>query len=147
MSSGGVDQTPAQHAAQRRLVEGAPDRVGYLLKDRVSDVSEFADAVRRVARGGSVLDPEVVSALLGRARARSCIEELTPRERDILALMAEGRSNQAIAENTYLSPKTVDAHVAHIFNKLDLLPTADEHRRVMAVVMFLRDHQTGVREL
>jgi DNA-binding NarL/FixJ family response regulator len=97
----------------------------------VSDVSEFADAVRRMAPGSSVLDPEVVSALLGRARTRSRIEELTPREREILALMAEGRSNLAISEHVYLSPKTVEAHVAHIFNKLGLLPTADEHRRVM----------------
>jgi DNA-binding NarL/FixJ family response regulator len=113
----------------------------------VSDVSELADAVRRVARGGSVLDPEVVSALLGRARTRSRIEELTPREREILALMAEGRSNQAISEHVYLSPKTVEAHVAHIFNKLGLLPTADEHRRVMAVVMFLPDDQTDLSRL
>jgi DNA-binding NarL/FixJ family response regulator/class 3 adenylate cyclase len=135
----------ASHAL--KLVEGSPDRIGYLLKDRVSDVSEFAEAVRRVARGGSVLDPEVVSALLGRARARSRIEELTPREREILALMAEGRSNQAISEHAFLSPKTVEAHVAHIFNKLGLLPTADEHRRVMAVVMFLRDHQTDPSRL
>jgi DNA-binding NarL/FixJ family response regulator/class 3 adenylate cyclase len=128
----------ARHAV--RLVEGSPDRVGYLLKDRVSDVSEFTDAVRRVARGGSALDPEVVAALLGRARILSPIEQLTEREREILALMAEGRSNQAISEHLYLSPKTVEAHVAHIFSKLGLLPAADDHRRVMAVVMYLRDH-------
>jgi len=128
----------ARHAV--RLVEGSPDRVGYLLKDRVSDVSEFTDAVRRVARGGSALDPEVVAALLGRARSLSPIEQLTEREREILALMAEGRSNQAISEHLYLSPKTVEAHVAHIFSKLGLLPAADDHRRVMAVVMYLRDH-------
>jgi DNA-binding NarL/FixJ family response regulator/class 3 adenylate cyclase len=123
-----------------KLVEGAPERVGYLLKDRVADVSEFVDAVRRVSRGGSVLDPEVVAALLGRARTLAPIEQLTGREREILALMAEGRSNQAISERLYLSPKTVEAHVAHIFSKLDLLPATDDHRRVMAVVMYLRDH-------
>jgi DNA-binding NarL/FixJ family response regulator/class 3 adenylate cyclase len=128
----------ARHAV--KLLQGAPDRVGYLLKDRVSNVSEFADAVRRVARGGSVIDPEVVSALLGRARDRTPIQELTEREREILALMAEGRSNQAISERLYLSPKTVEAHVAHIFTKLGLLPAADDHRRVMAVVMYLGDH-------
>jgi DNA-binding NarL/FixJ family response regulator/class 3 adenylate cyclase len=128
----------ARHAVH--LLERAPDRVGYLLKDRVSDVSEFADAVRRVARGGSVIDPQVVAALLGRARERSPLQELTDREREILALMAEGRSNQAISERLFLSPKTVEAHVAHIFTKLDLLPTADDHRRVMAVVMYLREH-------
>ena len=128
----------ARHAVH--LLERAPDRVGYLLKDRVSDVSEVADAVRRVARGGSVIDPEVVAALLGRARQQSPVEELTGREREILALMAEGRSNQAISERLYLSPKTIEAHVAHIFTKLGLLPAADDHRRVMAVVMYLRDH-------
>jgi DNA-binding NarL/FixJ family response regulator/class 3 adenylate cyclase len=128
----------ARHAV--KLLEGAPDGIGYLLKDRVSDVSEFADAARRVARGGSVIDPEVVAALLGRARTRSPVEELTDREREILALMAEGRSNQAISERLYLSPKTVEAHVAHIFSKLGLLPAADDHRRVMAVVMYLREH-------
>jgi DNA-binding NarL/FixJ family response regulator/class 3 adenylate cyclase len=128
----------ARHAV--KLLEGAPDGVGYLLKDRVSDVSEFTDAVRRLARGGSAIDPEVVAALIGRARARSPIEELTEREREILGLMAEGRSNQAISERLYLSPKTVEAHVAHILSKLGLLPAADDHRRVMAVVMYLRDH-------
>ena len=128
----------ARHAT--KLLESSPERVGYLLKDRVSDVSEFTDAVRRVARGGSIIDPEVVAALLGRARAQSPIEELTDRERDILGLMAEGRSNQAISAHLYLAPKTVEAHVAHIFSKLGLLPAADDHRRVMAVVMYLRDY-------
>jgi DNA-binding NarL/FixJ family response regulator/class 3 adenylate cyclase len=128
----------ARHAL--KLLERAPHRVGYLLKDRVSDVSEFRDAVRRVAQGGSVIDPEVVTALLGRARGWSPIEDLTEREREILALMAEGRSNQAISERLYLSPKTVETHVAHLFTKLGLLPAPDDHRRVMAVVMYLRDH-------
>lgn len=121
-----------------KLLEGAPRGVGYVLKERISDLSEFADMARRVSRGGSVIDPEVVSALLGRARTRGPMEELTDREREILALMAEGRSNQAISERLYLSPKTVEAHVAHIFSKLGLLPAADDHRRVIAVVMYLR---------
>ena len=128
----------ARHAV--KLLEDAPARIGYLLKDRVSDVSEFADAVRRVARGGSAIDPDVVARLLGRTRERSAIEELTEREREILALMAEGRSNQAMCERLYLSPRTVEAHVAHIFTKLGLAPTADDHRRVLAVLMYLRDH-------
>ena len=113
----------------------------------MSDVSEFADAVRRVARGGSVLDPEVVSALLGRgSNPQSHRGVDAARARDPCH-MAEGRSNQAISEHVYLSPRTVEAHVAHIFYKLGLLPTADEHRRVMAVVMFLRDHQTDPSRL
>ncbi|MCI0635189.1 MAG: response regulator [Actinobacteria bacterium] len=123
-----------------KLLEQASDRVGYLLKDRVSDVSEFADAVRRVARGGSVIDPDVVARLLGRTRERSALEELTDREREILSLMAEGRSNRAICEHLFLSLKTVEAHIAHIFTKLGLEPAADDHRRVLAVVMHLRQH-------
>jgi DNA-binding NarL/FixJ family response regulator/class 3 adenylate cyclase len=122
------------------LLERAPAGVGYLLKDRVSDVSEFADAVRRVARGGSAVDPDVVARLLHRTRERSVLEELTDREREILSLMAEGRSNRAIGERLFLSPKTVEAHVAHIFSKLGLEPAADDHRRVLAVVMHLREH-------
>jgi len=128
----------ARHAV--KLLEDAPERIGYLLKDRVSDVSEFVDAVRRVARGGSAIDPDVVARLLGRTRERSAIDELTEREREILALMAEGRSNQAMCERLYLSPRTVEAHVGHIFTKLGLAPTADDHRRVLAVLMYLRDH-------
>jgi DNA-binding NarL/FixJ family response regulator/class 3 adenylate cyclase len=125
-----------RHAVE--LLEESGDGVGYLLKDRVSDVSEFTDVVRRVARGGSAIDAEVVSRLLGRSREGSVLDALTDREREILGLMAEGRSNQAICERLYLSPKTVEAHVAHIFAKLGLRPTPDDHRRVLAVLMFLR---------
>jgi DNA-binding NarL/FixJ family response regulator len=126
----------ALHAV--RLLEQAPERVGYLLKDRVADVAEFVDAVRRVASGGSVVDPEVVGRLLSRTREKSAIGGLTGREREILGLMAEGLSNPAIGERLHLAPKTVEAHVAHIFTKLDLLPGADENRRVLAVLMYLR---------
>ena len=125
-----------QHAV--RLLEASPDGVGYLLKDRVADVHELADGVRRVASGGSVIDPEVVSQLLRRRRATDPVERLTEREREILGMMAEGRSNQAISERLFLSPKTVETHVGHIFDKLGLLPAADDHRRVLAVITFLR---------
>jgi DNA-binding NarL/FixJ family response regulator/class 3 adenylate cyclase len=121
-----------------KLLESGSGGVGYLLKDRVADVGELAEAVRRVASGGSVIDPEVVAQLLRRRRERDPIEELTAREREILALMAEGRSNQAICERLFLSPKTVETHVGHIFDKLALIQTPDDHRRVLAVVAFLR---------
>jgi DNA-binding NarL/FixJ family response regulator len=124
------------HAVQ--LLEDGASGVGYLLKDRVTDVGEVVDAVRRVAGGGSVIDPEVVAQLLGRRRARNPIEELTDREREVLALMAEGRSNQAISQRLFLSPKTVEAHVRSIFTRLDLAATPDDHRRVLAVLAFLR---------
>jgi DNA-binding NarL/FixJ family response regulator/class 3 adenylate cyclase len=121
-----------------RLLEAGPAFIGYLLKDRVADVDELVDAVRRVARGGSVIDPEVVSQLLRRSREVDPIEQLTDRERDVLGLMAEGRSNQAIGERLFLSPKTVETHVGHIFEKLRLIPAEDDHRRVLAVVAYLR---------
>jgi DNA-binding NarL/FixJ family response regulator len=124
------------HAMQ--LLQGGVQGVGYLLKDRVADVAEVADAVRRVAGGGSVIDPEVVAQLVGRPRVRSPIQELTDRERQVLALMAEGRSNPAICQRLYLSPKTVEAHVRSIFTRLDLPVTPDDHRRVLAVLAFLR---------
>jgi DNA-binding NarL/FixJ family response regulator len=124
------------HAVQ--LLEDGASGVGYLLKDRVTDVGEVVDAVRRVAGGGSVIDPEVVAQLLGRRRARNPIEELTDREREVLALMAQGRSNQAISQRLFLSPKTVEAHVRSIFTRLDLAATPDDHRRVLAVLAFLR---------
>jgi DNA-binding NarL/FixJ family response regulator len=123
--------------AMKLIADGATG-VGYLLKDRISHLAEFAEAVRRVGAGGSVIDPEVVSQLLGRARARSPLDELTPREREVLALIAEGRSNQAICTKLYLSPKTLDTHVHSIFRKLDLRPAADDHRRVLAVLTYLR---------
>jgi DNA-binding NarL/FixJ family response regulator len=119
------------------ISEGAAG-LGYLLKDRVSNVQEFTDAVRRVGAGGSVIDPEVVSRLVGRARRASPLDALTEREREVLTLMAEGRSNQAISERMFLSPKTVEGHVRNIFTKLDLTDTHDDHRRVLAVLTYLR---------
>lgn len=122
-----------------RLLQHAPQRVGYLLKDRVSDITEFAGAVRRIAGGGSVIDPEVIAQLLRRRDQDSILDQLTSRERDILALIAEGRSNQAICQRLSLSPKTVETHVGSIFTKLGLLPAADDHRRVLAVLMYIRN--------
>jgi DNA-binding NarL/FixJ family response regulator len=122
-----------------KLLQHAPQRVGYLLKDRVSDIGEFAGAVRRIARGGSVIDPEVVAQLLRRRDRDSVLDQLTDRERDILALIAEGRSNQAICQRLFLSPKTVETHVGSIFTKLGLLPAADDQRRVLAVLMYIRN--------
>jgi DNA-binding NarL/FixJ family response regulator len=104
----------------------------------VADVREFAESLRRVARGGSVIDPEVVALLVNRRRARGPLDELTDREREVLALMAEGRSNQAICERLFVTPKTVEAHIASIFSKLELLPAPDDHRRVLAVLAYLR---------
>jgi serine/threonine-protein kinase len=121
-----------------RLVTDGEGGVGYLLKDRVADVGEFAEAVRRVARGGSVIDPEVVALLVNRRRARGPLDELTEREREVLALMAEGRSNQAIRDRLFVTAKTVEAHIASIFSKLGLLPAPDDHRRVLAVLAYLR---------
>jgi DNA-binding NarL/FixJ family response regulator len=121
-----------------KLLQNTPQRVGYLLKDRVSDIAEFTDAVRRIARGGSVIDPEVVAHLL-RRRAEGELADLTGRERDILALMAQGRSNRAIGERLFLSPKTVETHIGAIFAKLGLLPAADDHRRVLAVITYLKN--------
>ncbi|MGZ4150330.1 MAG: response regulator transcription factor [Actinomycetota bacterium] len=125
-----------RHAVQ--LLEDGAGGVGYLLKDRVADGAEFVDALRRVAAGGSAIDPEVVSRLLTRARQDSELDRLTDREREILAAMAEGRSNRAIGELLFLSPKTVETHVGSIFAKLGLEPTADDHRRVLAVLAYLR---------
>lgn len=111
---------------------------GYLLKDRVSDLEGFRDAVRRVGEGGSAVDPEVIAQLVRRRRATDPIEVLTPREREVLSLMAEGCSNRAIGATLSLSEKTVEAHVRGIFTKLDLQPAPDENRRVLAVLAFLR---------
>jgi len=120
------------------LVAESAEGVGYLLKDRVADVERFTDSVRRVAEGGSALDPEVVSQLLGRHRRDDPLAELTAREREVLGQMAEGRSNRAIAEQLVITERAVEKHVTSIFSKLDLSPTAADHRRVLAVLKFLR---------
>ena len=127
-----------EEAYALELIGEDPAGVGYLLKDRVSDGHHFAEAVRRVAEGGSALDPEVVSQMLGRRRVQDPLEELTPREHDVLALMAEGRSNQAIAHALVISGRAVEKHVTTIFTKLHLPPAAEDHRRVLAVLAFLR---------
>lgn len=111
--------------------------VGYLLKDRVLDPKRFAEAVHRVAEGGSALDPEVVSQMLGRRRIKDPLAELTSRERTVLGLMAEGRSNRAIADTLVISERAVEKHVTSIFTKLNLPPAAQDHRRVLAVLAFL----------
>jgi DNA-binding NarL/FixJ family response regulator len=123
--------------AMELLAESA-EGVGYLLKDRVSDVDEFVSAVRRVAEGGSALDPAVVSQLVGRRRGNDPVGELTPRERDVLELMAEGRSNEGIAKRLVVTERAVEKHVTSIFTKLRLPPAAEDHRRVLAVLTYLR---------
>jgi DNA-binding NarL/FixJ family response regulator len=123
--------------AMELLAESA-EGVGYLLKDRVSDVDEFAAAVRRVAEGGSALDPALVTQLVGRRRQHDPLDELTPREREVLELMAEGRSNQAIGERLFITPRAVEKHITSIFGKLRLPQASDDHRRVLAVLAFLR---------
>jgi DNA-binding NarL/FixJ family response regulator len=121
-----------------RLLGDGRGGVGSLLKDRVADVDELTDAIRRVGRGGSVVDPEVVAVLVGRRRTHDPLSTLTSREREVLALMAEGRSNQAIAASLVVTEKTVETHVANIFSKLGLEPAPDDHRRVLAVLAWLR---------
>jgi DNA-binding NarL/FixJ family response regulator len=120
------------------LLSESAEGVGYLLKDRVSDVDEFAAAVRRVGEGGSALDPTVVSQLVGRRRREDPLEDLSPREREVLELMAEGRSNQAISERLFITPRAVEKHVTSIFQKLRLPASAEDHRRVLAVLTYLR---------
>jgi serine/threonine-protein kinase len=121
-----------------RLLEQAPERAGYLLKDRVSEVAVISDALRRIHEGECVIDPTIVSRLVTRKRERGPLDELTEREREVLGLVAEGRSNGAIAEHLFLSRKTVDSHISQIFMKLDLRESPDDHRRVLAVLTFLR---------
>jgi DNA-binding NarL/FixJ family response regulator len=120
------------------LLAESAEGVGYLLKDRVADVERFVDSVRRVADGGSALDPEVVSQMLGRRRAEDPLAELTPREREVLGLMAEGRSNHAIAAELVVTERAVEKHVTGIFGKLDLGATPEDHRRVLAVLTYLK---------
>jgi len=119
------------------LLAQSAEGVGYLLKDRVSDIEEFAAAIRRVAQGGSALDPALVAELVERPRKRGPLDELTPREREVLELMAEGRSNQAIGELLFITPGAVEKHTTNIFRKLGLSPTLADHRRVLAVLAFL----------
>jgi DNA-binding NarL/FixJ family response regulator len=120
------------------LVGDSAGGVGYLLKDRVADVDRFVDSVKRVAEGGSALDPEVVAQLVGRARRDDPLAELTPREREVMELMAEGRSNNAIATQMTVTERAVEKHVTAIFGKLGLPPAPEDHRRVLAVLAFLR---------
>ena len=119
------------------LLAGQTRGVGYLLKDRVADVDEFVDALRRVGEGGTVLDPDVVAQLLARSRHGDPLARLTSREREVLALMAEGRSNAAIAATLFVGEGAVEKHVTNIFAKLDLLPADSDHRRVLAVLRYL----------
>ncbi|WP_042396515.1 response regulator transcription factor [Streptacidiphilus carbonis] len=119
------------------LLAGSTRGVGYLLKDRVADVREFTEAVVRVAEGGTALDPEVVAQLLGRSRRHDVLDALTPREREVLGLMAEGRTNSAIAKQLVVSDGAVEKHVSNIFMKLGLTQSSDDHRRVLAVLTHL----------
>jgi DNA-binding NarL/FixJ family response regulator len=127
----------AQYATE--LLGANTSAIGYLLKDRIADIGEFLGAVRRVASGATVLDPEVVSQLLARSRRLDPLERLTAREREVLELMAEGRTNTAIARTLVVSDKAVEKHVGNIFTKLDLPPAADDHRRVLAVLQWVKE--------
>ena len=131
----------SQHVETEHLFEllaGDPRGSGYVLKERVADIAQFTDAIRRVAAGESVIDPQVVSRLVARPRRDSPLQTLTERELAVLGLMAEGRSNHAIAAQLFMSPKTVETHVGNLFAKLGLLPGAEDHRRVLAVLTYLR---------
>jgi DNA-binding NarL/FixJ family response regulator len=121
-----------------KLLAESTEGVGYLLKDRVSDIGEFAAAVRRVAAGGSAIDPMIVSQLLRRQRGADPLDGITPREREVLELMAEGRSNQGIAERLVITERAVQKHITSIFQKLGLAASDEDHRRVLAVLRFLR---------
>jgi len=121
-----------------RLIQAASGGMGYLLKDRVSDLANFVDAVRRVASGEFVIDPDIVAQLVGRRRHQSPLDELTPRELEVLRLMAEGSSNRSICQKLFLSPNTVESHVRNILSKMGLEESSDENRRVLAVITYLR---------
>jgi DNA-binding NarL/FixJ family response regulator len=133
-----LSQFYEEYYAQELIGERA-EGVGYLLKERVGDVDAFIDAVNRVAAGGTALDPEVVGRMLGRRREDSPIDRLSPREGDVLAAMAEGKSNRGIAESLFVTQAAVEKHITSIFDKLDLDPGASEHRRVLAVLTYLRN--------
>lgn len=120
------------------LLGSSAEGVGYMLKDRVADIDRFAEAVRRVGEGGSVLDPEVVSQLIGSRRGDDPLDRLTPREREVLGLMAQGRSNVAISRDLVVTERAIEKHVTNIFIKLDLPPAEDAHRRVLAVLAYLK---------
>jgi DNA-binding NarL/FixJ family response regulator len=124
----------------RELLSDGAGGVGYLLKDRVGDVRQFVDAVQRVAGGGTAMDPEVISQILARRSRVTPLAELTPREREVLALMAEGRTNVAIARSLVITTKAVSKYIARIFAKLDLPPSDDDHRRVLAVLAYLNSN-------
>jgi DNA-binding NarL/FixJ family response regulator len=124
------------HAMQ--LLQDHPERVGYLLKERVFDIAVLVDALRRLAEGESVVDPSIISRLLGGRRETSALEELTGREREVLELLTEGLSNRAIAQRLIVAERTVEAHFKQIFQKLDLAASPDSHRRVLAVLTYLR---------
>jgi DNA-binding NarL/FixJ family response regulator len=121
-----------------RLLENHPERSGYLLKERVSDVAVLVDALQRIDEGECVVDPTIVSRLIGHPREANLLDELTERELEILSLMAEGHSNEGICKKLFLSPKTVETHVRHILGKLGIGETSDYHRRVLAVLAYLR---------
>jgi DNA-binding NarL/FixJ family response regulator len=121
-----------------RLFGERPEGFGYLLKDRVLEIDDFVEAVKRVGRGGTAMDPQIVSQLVGNRKRDDPVDDLSPREREVLGLMAEGRSNSGICAKLYLSPKTVETHVSSIFNKLRLAQAPDDHRRVLAVLAYLR---------
>ncbi len=121
-----------------RLMKDHPDGVGYLLKERVSDLALLTDALTRLQENESVIDPTIVSRLVRHSRQPSALDELSEREREVLTLIAEGRSNKGIGDRLYLSPKTVEAHVKHIFHKLELDESPEDHRRVLAVLAYLR---------
>ena len=121
-----------------RLLEEHPERSGYLLKERISDLAVLVDALERIDQGECVLDPTIVARLVGRAREESPLDDLTEREREVLSLMAEGHSNDGICRLLFLSPKTVETHIRHILLKLDIGETSDYHRRVLAVLAYLR---------
>jgi len=137
-----LSQYYEEQYAQDLIGEHA-EGVGYLLKERVGDVESFIDAVTRVARGGSALDPEIVGRMLGRRQRDGPLDRLSPRERDVLAAMAEGKSNHGVAQTLLVSQAAVEKHVTSIFHKLDLDAAQTEHRRVLAVLAYLRDSPRG----